>query len=119
MSYQGVMYFALHPETQALPLQQMLADRNLFNGRELMFNAIALFIGYITLSVLHNVQLQGSVAGILIYPISTISYALTEGTALLANYVPGRARPTKLVLGCLSTQMLLLGIVLWFELFLA
>lgn len=83
-----------------------------------MLNAIALFIGYTVLSVLHNTQVQGSVAAILIYPISTISYALTEGTALFTNYVPDRARPTKLVLGCLSTQILLLGIALWFQLFL-
>ena len=118
MSYHGVMYFALHPETQSAPLQQILLDRNLLKGRELMLNAIALFIGYITLNVLHYAQLQGSVAAILIYPISTISYALTEITALLTDYVPDRARPTKLVLGCLSTQILLLGIALWFELFL-
>ena len=118
MSYHGVMYFALHPETQSPPLQQTLLNRNLLNGRELMLNAIALCIGYITLSVLHHDQLQGSVAAILIYPISTISYALTEITALFTEYVPDRARPTKLVLGCLSTQILLLGIALWFELFL-
>jgi hypothetical protein len=117
MSYQGVMYFALHPETQSSPLQQILLDRNLLNGRELMLNAIALLLGYITLSVLHHAQLQGSVAAILIYPISTISYALTEITALLTDYVPDRARPTKLVLGCLSTQILLLAIALWFEFF--
>jgi hypothetical protein len=111
------MYFALHPETQSSPLQQILLDRNLLNGRELMLNAIALLLGYITLSVLHHAQLQGSVAAILIYTISTISYALTEITALLTDYVPDRARPTKLVLGCLSTQILLLGIALWFEFF--
>ena len=118
MSYQGVMYFALHPETQSSPLQQILLHRNLLDKRELILNAIALFIGYITLDVLHHTQLQGSVAAILIYPISTVSYALTEITALLTDYVPDRARPTKLVLGCLSTQILLLGIALWFELFL-
>jgi len=116
MSYHGVMYFALHPETT--PLQQIPLNRNVLNGRELMLNAIALCIGYITLSVLHHDQLQGSVAAILIYPITTISYTLTEITALLTNYVPDRDRPTKLVLGCLSTQILLLGIALWFELFL-
>ena len=50
-----------------------------------------LFIGYITLSVLHTPRYRG--ASILIYPISTISYALTEITALFTDYVPDRARP--------------------------
>ena len=72
--------------------------RNLFNSNELRLNATSFLLAYVLLNILHNAHVHGSVAAILIYPISTICYALTEAIALFNDYIPHHPRLSKLVL---------------------
>ena len=109
-----------HEDTEIVPTEWFRFTNLLYCAKKISIMAIPaipLLLGYTILTVMHWFEVHSIVTGTLIYPIILVNYAAKEvGQSLFTQNHPTRI---KFTLMQLSTEILILSVVVWHDLFIS